>query len=192
MSSPANLPAVWHRLGERVLLHTRIFDIKAVDYRHPQRDQGRDFLVIDASDWVNVLAVTPDRQMVLVNQFRFGVNALSWELPGGVIEKGEDPLAAGVRELEEETGFVGERASLLGWVHPNPAIMSNRCHIVVVEGAVCTRPLAWDPDEELQVTTVPGDDVYQRALAGEITHALVLNALLRFRPRWREIGGMAI
>jgi len=143
--------------------------------------------VIDAPDWVNVIALTPDGRIVLVRQFRFGINDFSLEIPGGVIEAGEEPLIAGVRELREETGFTGAPARQLGSVHPNPAMQNNRCHFVFVEQAVRTAPLAWDADEEIQVTTLPVEEVFALARSGGITHSLVLNALLMFEPVWREL-----
>jgi 8-oxo-dGTP pyrophosphatase MutT (NUDIX family) len=128
------------REGERVLLSTRVLDLWNVRYRHPVRGTERDFFVAHAPDWVNVVAVTPERKIVLVRQFRFGSNSLSLEVPGGVTEKGEDPLAAGVRELSEETGYGGGRVSLMGSVYPNPALQDNRCHFVLVDGAVRPAP----------------------------------------------------
>jgi 8-oxo-dGTP pyrophosphatase MutT (NUDIX family) len=127
------------------------------------------------------------RQLVLVRQFRFGIHDFSLEVPGGVIESGEDPVAAGVRELAEETGFAGGTARLLGSVHPNPAIQDNRCHAVLVEGVTRSAPLAWDPDEEIEISTAPVDDVLAWARAGRITHSLSLNALMLFEPRWAEL-----
>ncbi|HMD61926.1 MAG TPA: NUDIX hydrolase, partial [Opitutaceae bacterium] len=96
-------PSRWLRGGERVLASTRVLELRSVKYRHPKRGE-REFVVLHAPDWVNVVAVTPGGELVLVRQFRFGSNSLSLEVPGGVIEAGEDPLAAGVRELSEETG----------------------------------------------------------------------------------------
>jgi ADP-ribose pyrophosphatase len=122
---------------------------------------------------------------VMVRQFRFGIEELSWELPGGVIEPGEDPRDAAVRELREETGFVGDAPLLLGSVHPNPAIQSNRAHIILVPNAVAKAALEWDEHEELEVSRVPVDQVIERARAGEITHALMLNALFLLEPWWR-------
>jgi 8-oxo-dGTP pyrophosphatase MutT (NUDIX family) len=142
--------------------------------------------VINAPDWVNVVAVTTDRQIVMVRQFRYGIDDFSVEIPGGVIEPGEDPVVAGARELEEETGFTGTSARLLGSVRPNPAIQSNRCHFVLVENARLTHPLAWDDDEELQAFTLPVEKVYELAHHGGIVHALVLNALLLFEPVWKK------
>jgi len=145
-------PALWERRGERVLVSTRVLELRNVRYRHPKRGTEREFLVAHAPDWVNVIARTPEGRIVLVRQFRFGSNALSLEVPGGVMEAGEDPVEAGVRELLEETGYGGGRARLLGSVHPNPAIMDNRCHVVLVDGAVPTGPIDWDDDEEILPT----------------------------------------
>ena len=181
-------PSRWDKGVSRQLVSTRVFDVKGVVYRHPVRGTEREFVVIDAPDWVNVIAVTPDHRLVLVRQFRFGIDTFSWEIPGGVIERGEDLLAAGLRELQEETGFVGKSARLLGAVNPNPAIMNNRCHLVLVEDAVRAVDQALDPDEEIEVRTLPVADAYAWAHDGRITHSLVLNALLLFAPRWAELN----
>jgi 8-oxo-dGTP pyrophosphatase MutT (NUDIX family) len=103
-----------------------------------------DFFVLDTNSWVNVLAVTPNKELVLVRQFRFGTQEFSLEPPGGVIEKGEDPIVAGLRELEEETGYVGEDATLIGTARPNAAILSNQCYFVLVENVMQTAELAFD------------------------------------------------
>lgn len=181
-------PSRWEKLGTEMRLETRVFDVVSVQYRHGPRDRSRDFTVIRAPDWVNVVALTPDGQLVLVRQFRFGIDEFSLELPGGVIEAGEDPVAAGLRELAEETGFTGTRARLLGTVHPNPAIQNNHCHFVLIEDAGATQPLAWDDDEEIHAQTKPVDEVLALARGGGITHALVLNALFLFEPYWRTLN----
>jgi 8-oxo-dGTP pyrophosphatase MutT (NUDIX family) len=178
-------PARWERGEPRLLARTRILDLQAVPFHHPRRGTKREFVVVDAPDWVNVLAHTTDDRLVLVNQFRYGIDAFSWEIPGGVIEAGEDPVVAGARELLEETGYVGDNARLLASVHPNPAFMRNRCHLVLVENCRLVAPPAWDADEEIEVAAVPVAEVYARARAGDITHSLVLDALLFFEPLWR-------
>jgi 8-oxo-dGTP pyrophosphatase MutT (NUDIX family) len=188
MNTPSPGLPRWIRGRERTLAQTRVLELREVRYDHPARGTSRDFTVIDAPDWVNVLALTPGGHLVLVRQFRFGIDDFSLEVPGGVIEAGEDPVAAGGRELAEETGFTGARARLLGSVHPNPAIQNNRCHLVLVEDAVRTGALAWDPEEEIETTTAPVAEVLAWARSGRITHSLVLCALFYFEGWWRESG----
>lgn len=184
MNSSASQPARWEKKGDRSLAATRILDLREACYRHPVRGTERDFIVINMPSWVVTVALTTDGQLVFVNQFRFGIDGFSLELPGGVIDLGEDPVAAGVRELSEETGFAGRDARLLGSVHPNPAIQSNRCHFVLVESAIRVTSTDWDPDEEIGISTVPVVDALAWARAGRITHALTLNALFLLEPCW--------
>jgi ADP-ribose pyrophosphatase len=187
MAEKPSPPRRWKKLGAREIARTRIFTVESVDFHHPARAQPQDFFVINAPDWVNVLALTPDGQLVLVRQFRYGIDDFSVEIPGGIIDAGEAVIAAGVRELREETGYVGTTARLLGSVHPNPAMQNNRTHLVLVENARPDATLDWDADEEFEITTMPVDDVYQLAYAGGITHAMVLDALLLFAPVWAQI-----
>jgi ADP-ribose pyrophosphatase len=180
-------PSRWQKLSEAIQARTRVFDLWSVRYRHPVRGTERDFVVVQTPDWVNVVALTSDHRVVLVRQFRYGIDDFSIEIPGGVMEPAEDPVAAGLRELQEETGFTGASARLLGSVHPNPAIQSNRCHFVLVEGAVKSHDVSWDPDEEIQVSLHSVDEVLGLAHGGAITHGLVLDALLLFEPHWRSL-----
>ncbi len=186
-SDSSSAPLRWEKLGQSAQLKTRIFDVLGARYRHPARGTEREFIVINPPDWVNVVALTPDHHIVLVRQFRYGIDEFSLEIPGGVMEPGEDPVTAGLRELREETGFTGAPAKLLGSVHPNPAIQSNRCHFVFVEAAVQSHALEWDADEEIHVTTQPIAEVLALAHAGGIVHSLVLNALMLFEAHWRTL-----
>jgi 8-oxo-dGTP pyrophosphatase MutT (NUDIX family) len=180
-------PPRWRKLGARTVARTRIFDVQSVDFQHPHRAQPQDFFVLSAPDWVNVLALTPAGHLVLVRQFRYGTDDFSLEIPGGVMDAGEDAITAGLRELQEETGYTGTRARVLGTVHPNPAMQNNRCHLVLVEDAHRTETPDWDPDEELEILTRPVDQVYDLAYRGGITHAMVLDALLLFTPVWASL-----
>jgi 8-oxo-dGTP pyrophosphatase MutT (NUDIX family) len=182
-------PQRWKRVRNEPHATTRIFDVVRAIYHHPHRAKEQDFFVINAPDWVNVVALTPDHQLVLVRQFRYGINDFSLEIPGGIIDEGEDPIMAGVRELREESGYIGENARLLGSVHPNPAMQSNRCHLVLVENARRAADLEWDPDEEFEILSKPVDEVYAIAHSGGITHAMVLDALLLLAPHWEKLRG---
>ncbi len=177
----------WEELDSEQVADCRIFDILSKRFRHPKRKTEGDFYVIRPRDWVNVLPVTPDYEMVLVNQFRFGVKQTSWEIPGGVIDEGEEPVVAGLRELREETGYTTSKARLMGSVHPNPAIQSNSCHMVLAEQVRLTETLQWDEHEEIVTQSFPIRDVFEMARSGEIFHSLTLNALLLFYSEWEKI-----
>lgn len=187
MNPTGDGPSRWEKGDHTVLAKTRVFDLHSVRFRHPQRGTERDFVVMRPPGWVNVVALTTDHHLVLVRQFRFGVDDFTIEIPGGLMDASESPVETGVRELREETGFVGTDAVLLGTVQPNPAIQSNLCHVVLITGAQRAAETAWDADEEIEIGTRPVDEVMAAARNGEIAHSLVLSALFLFEPRWREL-----
>jgi 8-oxo-dGTP pyrophosphatase MutT (NUDIX family) len=131
-------------------------------------------------DWCNIVAVTPKDQVVLVWQYRFGSDALSLEIPGGVIDPGETPAQAAARELREETGYEADSLELLLAVEPNPAIQTNRCFTFVARGARRTAETAFDSQEELETTLVPTARIPDLLDGGQVTHSLVQGALEAF------------
>jgi 8-oxo-dGTP pyrophosphatase MutT (NUDIX family) len=133
-----------------------------------------------SNDWVNVLPLTTDGQAVLIRQPRFGIDAVTLEVPGGVIDAGEEPLAAAQRELREETGYGGGTWRSLGWAHPNPAIQTNRVHMFVADGVVLEGPQHLDALEDIAVELVPTQRLATLADEGTISHALAQLTVLRW------------
>jgi len=169
-------PAAWVTLGQNSVADCRVFRVMRRRLRHATDGREGQFYVIEAPDWVQTLALTPRQEIILVRQWRFGIEKLSWEPPGGVIDSGEDILAAAQRELLEESGHAGTSPRLLASAYPNPAIQNNQTHFVLVENCVPTTPTNWDPHEELQIGIFPLDEVRQMIRRGEILHSLALNA----------------
>ncbi len=134
------------------------------------------FYYLDTTDWVNVIALTADRHVVLVEQFRHGRKEVTLEVPGGMVDPGEEPLAAGLRELREESGYVGTGAQIIGAVSPNPAILNNLCHTVLVRDVTPRHQLALDGNEEIAVRLIPLDEIGSLIRDGMIHHALVVAA----------------
>lgn len=144
----------------------------------------RDIFVFQCPDWCNVVAETTDGDLILVWQYRFGTDALSLEIPGGVIDPGEDPMTAASRELTEETGYVAGSIELLSIVEPNPALQGNKCFTYLVRGATLTGQTAFDDLEDLEVTLVERSHLPRLLDSGRITHALVISALETYARRF--------
>src|SRR6266581_8614358 len=110
----------WTQIHSASLGDFRIFRVRSDKKISPRTEQPHDFFVIDAVNWVNVVAITPDQQLVMVEQFRHGTNTVELEIPGGTIDANDaSPMAAGLRELREETGYEAEQAQILGEIFPN-------------------------------------------------------------------------
>ncbi len=136
-------------------------------------------------DWVNVIAFDDDDNLLLVRQWRFGVQEFSIEIPAGALEAGEDPVAGGLRELVEETGFTPvnlDDVVLLGATRPNAAFMNNRCYSVFVPRARQTRAQKLDPTEEIEILQMPRADVDDAVRNGALRCARVSDGLRPDRP----------
>ncbi len=176
----------WVDLDTSSIGNFRIFSLRTARRRSPRTGLEHDFYVMECPDWVTVVAITEDEHLVLVEQFRHGTSTLEWEVPAGVMDPQEvDPIATGVRELREETGFTGGKASLIGTVFPNPALQNNRCQTVLVRGCVRTHDLELDGSEDIRVHLVPLSRLRELVSSGRIRHALALTALFHFEL-WRQ------
>jgi len=179
----------WPVLSTRQLGDFRIFTVRSDVKRSPRTGQEHDFFVLDTRSWVNVIAVTPDDRLVMVEQYRHGSDTIELEIAGGVMDTGEtSPLVGGQRELREETGYTGARAQLIGRIFPNPAIMSNVCHTVLVEDCRLTHPVEFDHCEDIRTHLVPVRELPGLVASGKIQHALVVVALYHFEL-WRRGQG---
>jgi ADP-ribose pyrophosphatase len=177
MNKP-NVPSPWDLQEDNLHADCRIFEVRKQRLRRRSDGVEGEFFVLDTNDWVNVLPLTPNREIVLVRQFRYGSKEQSLEPPGGVVERGEDPFVAGLRELQEETGYVGESPELLGVVRPNAAILSNRCHVMLVRNVEKKAEINFDQHEDLVTELYPVADLKNMIRNGEITHSIGLNSLL--------------
>ncbi len=137
----------------------------------------RDVFVFTCPDWCNVVAETEGGAIVMVWQYRFGTDAVSLEVPGGVIDPGEAPAEAARRELREETGYEADTFELISTVEPNPALQGNRCFTYFARNARPAGATSFDDLEECETVLVRREDVAEAIDDGTVTHALVVVAL---------------
>jgi len=154
----------------------RIFSLRIDTVRAPRSGKKHDFYIIDSPDWVNIIPLTENNQVVMVNQFRHGTKEITLEIPGGMVEKGDTPKDAAVRELLEETGYKAEKLSLLGMVHPNPAIFNNRCFTYLARNTQKVNAGKPDETEDIEVSLCPLNKIPRLLMDGTITNSLVVTA----------------
>ena len=164
----------WKVTSESVSESFPIFQFFRSTRLNPQTGQEITFYLMRGHDWVNVIPLTPDGQVVLVRQYRHGSESETIEIPGGCVEPGEDPALAAGRELAEESGYVARELELLGAIHPNPAFQSNRCFCYLAKGVTLQKHQELDQGEVINVETHPLEEVLAMIRRGEMTHAIML------------------
>ncbi len=166
----------WKTLSTEAVYRTPIFDLHRQRAAHPIRGE-RDFFLLSATDWINIIPITRDRKVVMVRQFRHGIVDFTVEVPGGMVDASdESPMAAARREMVEETGYDSDAIVELGRVHPNPAIESNVCHSFLARNVTLGIKPKELGAEETQVVLVPLAEIKSMIATGTIMHALTIAA----------------
>jgi 8-oxo-dGTP pyrophosphatase MutT (NUDIX family) len=147
--------------------------------KNPRNAKSIKAVVLDSADWVYVVAITPEKKVVVERQYRFGVEKTTMEIPAGIIDAGETPEEAAIRELQEETGYTTANWRYLGWVETNPTFMNNLCHQWLALDVIKTHPLDLDDGEEISVTELSIEEIRDEIEQGRMRDSLTLLALSR-------------
>ena len=178
-------PEPWQVLSREYLVRKPPWLVLRRDHvRLPNGAEIAEYWVSEYPAWVNVVAVTPDDQVVLIRQYRHGLGAVHYELPAGVVEPTDpDPETAARRELRAETGYDGGSWSRLLTLSANPGLQSNLTHCFLAEGV----ERAGDPDpeatEDLRLHLTPVARIVPLIEAGHMVQALMVTPLLLYLHR---------
>ena len=171
---------------------------KILESRHPfpkfrmdtcELPSGKNYkaFVLEFDSWANVVALTKNNEVVLVKQYRHGVQEISLELPGGVVDSGEDPLEGAKRELMEETGYSSGNIIEVGRLYPNPAIQQNTLFCYLATDAEWVGEQHLDEAEEIEVQLIPLDELIEMARQGKFLHALNVAVLFQALSHLKRI-----
>ena len=170
----------WVLKKKEKVLSTMPFTVEKLDFEfngkltHP-------FHRICCPDWVNILPVTTDGNVVLIKQHRAGSLSYVLETPGGMIDPHEkEPMHAAARELEEETGYAAEKLVPLGAMNPNPAFHNNKSHFFLALGCSIQvdRKHFPDPGEDIEVVLTKLDKVEGLVQQGKVDNIICALCIL--------------
>lgn len=162
----------------------RVFTVRYDWMENPRNGSPVKATILEAPDWVNIVAVTPEDTIVVVDQYRFGTGNVTTEIPAGLINEGEDPEEAARRELKEETGYTSSQWIYLGWVEPNPAFLNNRCHQWLARDVRLTDPRDLDDGEDIAVRILSLNQIRREIRQGTFRNSLALLALSQALNLW--------
>ncbi len=179
-------PETWKKTSSRQIADCRVFKVREdVCERHGEQGQAT-FFVIENPDWVNIIALTKDTQVVLIEQFRHGTEETVLEIPGGMVDQGEQPAKAARRELREETGFTSDEFVLLGRSRPNPAIQNNWIYHYAAFNCEKNAKTSFDENESITTKIASMTEIDEYIERGDISHSLVLTAFYRYKLKYAK------
>jgi 8-oxo-dGTP pyrophosphatase MutT (NUDIX family) len=170
----------WREIRRQRLVDCRIFDVERSEAESPVDGSIHDFYRVLSTDWVQIIPLTAADQVVMVRQYRHGSSSVTLEIPGGLIDPGEAPGDAAIRECLEETGYQAAAVHPLGAINPNPAIHAHKLHSFFARDVRKVADIQNTSREYTEVELVPLAGLAERLRAGDIDHSLVVATLWRY------------
>lgn len=167
-------PAVWQRKRSEQVFDCRIFQVRRDWSVSPRDGREHDFYIIEATDWVNIIPLTANDEVVMIEQYRHGSEEMTLEVPGGMVDEDESPRDAAIREMLEETGYISTDVVLLGRTRPNPATHNNWVYSLLARNVQFQTAPIFDSQEHTVVRLIPLANVPKLIADGTINHALVV------------------
>ncbi len=172
-----NLLRPWRRLESREVFSNRWMRVQIDRVELPDGRLYDYTLIHRFSDAAAALVFDDQNRVLLEREYRYPVDEVIWQLPGGIAAPDEDPLAAIQRELAEETGYVADDWEYLGAFWDNPAMSAMKIHLYLARGAHNSADTNFDPAEFLEIVWRDWDWVKEAVRSGEIKERVLLSAL---------------
>lgn len=176
----------WRRKETQLLHKSRILDFCEATDVSPYTEKEHRFVFVDSLDWVNLVPVTEHSEIIMIRQYRHGSQRVTLEIPGGMVDSGEEPWKAAARECHEETGYVVNKPHTLGKLNPNPALFNNSLHTFYACVSEYRPELHSSETEKTEVALIEIHRLKPLLLDGTIDHALVCATLWRFLDIWQQ------
>jgi 8-oxo-dGTP pyrophosphatase MutT (NUDIX family) len=165
----------WRRRSSEIIADCRVFQVRRDVSVSPHKGSEHNFFVLESSDWINIIPLTANDEVVMIEQYRHGSEEVTLEIPGGMVDAGESPADAAAREMLEETGYAATSEIVnLGKVRPNPAIHNNWIHTFLARNVSLRQKPLIESTEHTVVRLVPLADIPRLIASGAINHALVI------------------
>jgi len=162
----------WQKIASKYLVKEKWATLRVDTCKLQNGAIKDDYYVLEYPNWANAIALTKENKVILVRQYRFAADIISLELPGGVIDDGEEPANGIKRELLEETGYSFESCELIATLYPNPATSTNQTFTYLLKGGIKTHEQHLDEHEILNVEEYTIDEVKQLLKDNKIDQAL--------------------
>lgn len=167
----------WTRKSSKTVADCRVFKVREDSCGRESDNLQGSFFVIESPNWVNIIALTKTNEVLMIEQFRHGIEETILEVPGGMVDDGDaDFEFAARRELVEETGFTSDEWIFLGKSRPNPAIQNNWIYHFAALNCEKTAETSFDEHESVFSKLIPLTEIKSLISDGKITHSLVVAA----------------
>ncbi|HFC12861.1 MAG TPA: NUDIX hydrolase [Anaerolineae bacterium] len=169
--------STWKIIESCYLVQDRWMTLRADRCEMPNGVEIAPYYVIESADFVHIVAITNENEVVLIRQYRHAIGRTILEIPAGTVDKESDPLLAAQRELLEETGYAGGTWQILPTTLPNPARFDNTSHCYLATGVTKIAQQTLDDTEQIECVLMPLAEVVKGMAEGLFEQTLNVTTL---------------